>query len=55
MALADLPLTALLEAPVVPYEDDEVTRLIVDSHDRDGLRPGGAPHRRRLSRLAPLL
>jgi ethanolamine ammonia-lyase large subunit len=33
--LAELPLTALLEEPVIPYEDDEVTRLIVDTHDRD--------------------
>lgn len=33
-ALADLPLTILLDEPVVPYEDDEVTRLIVDRHDK---------------------
>jgi ethanolamine ammonia-lyase large subunit len=33
MALADLPLTALLQAPVIPYELDEVTRLIADTHD----------------------
>jgi ethanolamine ammonia-lyase large subunit len=33
MALADLPLTQFLEETVVPYEDDDVTRLIVDSHD----------------------
>ncbi len=39
MALADLPLAALLEAPVIPYEDDEVTRLIADSHDRDAFAP----------------
>src|SRR5215467_14538246 len=32
-ALADLPLTTLLNDAVVPYEADEVTRLIVDSHD----------------------
>jgi ethanolamine ammonia-lyase large subunit len=31
--LADLPLTTLLEDPVIPYEEDEVTRLILDSHD----------------------
>jgi ethanolamine ammonia-lyase large subunit len=34
ICLADLPLSALLEQPVVPYEQDEVTRLILDSHDR---------------------
>lgn len=34
MALADLPLTALLHEPVIPYEVDEVTRLIADTHDR---------------------
>jgi ethanolamine ammonia-lyase large subunit len=33
MALADLPLDRLLQEPVVPYETDEVTRLIVDGHD----------------------
>src|SRR3954463_8504911 len=33
MALADLPLTTFLNEAVVPYETDEVTRLIVDSHD----------------------
>ncbi|KQY60825.1 ethanolamine ammonia-lyase [Aeromicrobium sp. Root495] len=31
--LADLPLTTFLEELVVPYESDEVTRLIIDSHD----------------------
>jgi ethanolamine ammonia-lyase large subunit len=31
--LADLPLTRFLEEPLVPYEIDEVTRLIMDSHD----------------------
>jgi ethanolamine ammonia-lyase large subunit len=33
MALADVPLKQFLSETVVPYEDDEVTRLIVDSHD----------------------
>ncbi len=33
-ALADLPLTTFLNETVVPFEQDEVTRLIVDSHDR---------------------
>jgi ethanolamine ammonia-lyase large subunit len=33
MALADVPLTQFLQETVVPYEDDEVTRLIIDSHD----------------------
>ncbi len=33
-ALADLPLTTFLNEAVVPYEDDEVTRLIIDSHDK---------------------
>jgi ethanolamine ammonia-lyase large subunit len=37
--LADLPLTDLLETPAVPYETDEVTRLIVDTHDRAALAP----------------
>ncbi len=33
-ALADLSLAALLDTQVVPYESDEITRLIVDTHDR---------------------
>jgi ethanolamine ammonia-lyase large subunit len=33
IALADLPLTTFLNDCLVPYEDDEVTRLIIDSHD----------------------
>jgi ethanolamine ammonia-lyase large subunit len=33
-ALADLPLATFLSEAVVPYETDEVTRLIVNSHDR---------------------
>ncbi|NOW48545.1 ethanolamine ammonia-lyase large subunit [Novosphingobium sp. SG751A] len=33
--LADLPLGLFLEDQLVPYEQDEVTRLIIDSHDRD--------------------
>jgi ethanolamine ammonia-lyase large subunit len=32
--LAELPLSAFLAECVIPYEDDEVTRLIVDTHDR---------------------
>ena len=35
MALADVPLRDLLNNPVIPYEQDEVTRLIIDTHDRD--------------------
>ncbi|MBD8533236.1 MULTISPECIES: ethanolamine ammonia-lyase subunit EutB [unclassified Massilia] len=39
MALADLPLTTFLNEAVVPYETDEVTRLIVDSHDAAAFAP----------------
>lgn len=35
MALADLPLAHFLQEALVPYESDEVTRLIIDSHDRE--------------------
>ncbi|MBS7758796.1 ethanolamine ammonia-lyase subunit EutB, partial [Klebsiella pneumoniae] len=35
MALADVPLRHFLDEAVVPYEHDEVTRLIVDGHDAD--------------------
>ena len=33
MALADVPLKTFLAEHVVPYENDEVTRLIIDEHD----------------------
>lgn len=33
LALADLPLAAFLHDVVIPYEKDEVTRLIIDTHD----------------------
>jgi ethanolamine ammonia-lyase large subunit len=35
MALADLPLKEFLAEPLVPYEDDEITRLIFDGHDSE--------------------
>jgi ethanolamine ammonia-lyase large subunit len=38
-ALADLPLSTFLHDHVVPYETDEVTRLIVDTHDREAFAP----------------
>jgi ethanolamine ammonia-lyase large subunit len=39
MALADVPLATILAEPVVPYETDEVTRLIIDSHDATAFAP----------------
>ena len=39
MALADLPLAHFLQEALVPYESDEVTRLIIDSHDRAAFAP----------------
>ena len=39
MALADLPLATFLNLQVVPYESDEVTRLIIDSHDAAAFAP----------------
>jgi ethanolamine ammonia-lyase large subunit len=38
-ALADLPLRTFLNEHVVPYEIDEVTRLIVDTHDANAFAP----------------
>jgi ethanolamine ammonia-lyase large subunit len=38
-ALADLPLTEFLDSELVPYEDDEVTRLLVDAHDPAAFGP----------------
>ncbi|MGA9600247.1 MAG: ethanolamine ammonia-lyase subunit EutB [Methylocystis sp.] len=39
MRLADLPLARFLEEPLIPYEDDEVTRLILDTHDANAFAP----------------
>lgn len=33
MTLAAVPLKTFLQQPLIPYEDDEVTRLILDDHD----------------------
>jgi len=39
LVLADLPLRRFLDEALIPYEIDEVTRLIVDSHDASGFAP----------------
>ena len=39
MALADLPLQTFLNEAVVPYEADEITRLIIDTHDARAFAP----------------
>jgi ethanolamine ammonia-lyase large subunit len=39
MQLADTPLKAFLAEPLIPYENDEVTRLICDSHDAAAFAP----------------
>ena len=37
--LADIPLQQFLEEPPIPYETDEVTRLILDTHNRPAFEP----------------
>jgi ethanolamine ammonia-lyase large subunit len=39
MALADVPLKQFLTEAVVPYESDDVTRLIIDRHDAAAFAP----------------
>ncbi|MGD1091915.1 MAG: ethanolamine ammonia-lyase subunit EutB [Bryobacteraceae bacterium] len=39
MELADVPLQRFHAEPLIPYEDDEVTRLIMDSHDPVAFAP----------------
>jgi ethanolamine ammonia-lyase large subunit len=39
MTLAELPLSAFVGEPLVPYESDEVTRLICDTHDAEAFAP----------------
>nr|WP_269456141.1 ethanolamine ammonia-lyase subunit EutB [Rhizobium quercicola] len=39
MCLADVPLKQFLTEALIPYEADDVTRLIMDSHDATAFRP----------------
>ncbi len=39
VCLADVPLAAFLAEPLVPYEQDDVTRLICDTHDQQAFAP----------------
>src|SRR5437016_3070415 len=39
MALADTPLRRFLAEPLVDYDTDEVTRLILDGHDPAAFAP----------------
>jgi ethanolamine ammonia-lyase large subunit len=39
LVLSDLPLSRFLEEPLVPYDEDEVTRLVVDGHDAASFAP----------------
>ena len=39
MALADVPLKRFLTEALVPYESDDVTRLIIDRHDAAAFVP----------------
>jgi ethanolamine ammonia-lyase large subunit len=39
MRLADEPLASFLDNPLIPYEADEVTRLICDGHDAAAFAP----------------
>jgi len=39
LCLADVPLKTFLTEALVPYEDDEVTRLIMDTHDAAAFAP----------------
>ncbi len=39
LTLADVPLTAFLNEAVVPYEADDITRLILDTHDTNAFAP----------------
>ena len=39
MCLADVPLRRFLEEQLIDYDKDEVTRLVVDTHDADAFMP----------------
>jgi ethanolamine ammonia-lyase large subunit len=38
IALADVPLKTFLNEAIIPYESDEITRLIIDSHDAEAFK-----------------
>jgi ethanolamine ammonia-lyase large subunit len=38
MTLAEIPIREFLNKPLIPYETDEVTRLIFDSHDKENFK-----------------
>jgi ethanolamine ammonia-lyase large subunit len=38
MRLAEVPLKTFLNEMLVPYEDDEITRLIIDDHDTEAFK-----------------
>jgi len=42
LALAEVPLKRFLEELLIPYEKDEITRLIIDSHDARAFAPVAA-------------
>jgi len=39
LCLAEVPLQRFLDEPLIPYEEDDVTRLILDTHDRTAFAP----------------
>ncbi|ENK2107137.1 ethanolamine ammonia-lyase subunit EutB [Vibrio alginolyticus] len=39
MALSELPLKTFLNEAVIPYESDDITRLIIDTHDLEAFKP----------------
>jgi ethanolamine ammonia-lyase large subunit len=39
LTLADVPLATFLTEALVPYEADEITRLIIDEHDKQAFAP----------------
>ncbi|OWG35812.1 nucleoid-associated protein YejK [Stutzerimonas stutzeri] len=39
MTLANVPLKTFLQEALIPYESDEVTRLIIDTHDAQAFAP----------------
>ena len=39
MTLADVPVTTFVNEAIIPYEQDEITRLIVDGHDGTAFAP----------------
>ena len=51
LALADVPLGEIVDQPVIDPDADDVSRLVLDTHDRAAFASISLAHGRRVSRI----